>query len=130
MGRIKEITEAPLALIHQSQCTAAYSNVHVAYRHKISGIAGSPDDEWLLQWLVAYINSPLARYYHFLTSTSWAVERGTVIQKEYEMMPFYIPAQQDWRLQEILNHRGQIKALLDENNRLLSSGKSQQQQEY
>jgi len=111
--RISELTKAPLALIHQSLCSAAFSNQDVAYRDNISGIAGKEGQEWLLYWLIAYINSPLAKYYHFLTSTSWAVERDTIIQWEYEEMPFLIPNQDDPSLREILNHLNEIKILLD-----------------
>jgi len=111
--RREELVRAPLVLIRQSQCYAAFSNEAVAYRHKISGIAGSWGEEWLLKWLVAYLNSPLAEYYHFLTSTSWGVERGTVIQKEYEEMPFLVPNQDDPRLEEILRHLGEIELLMD-----------------
>jgi hypothetical protein len=74
----------------------------VAYRHKITGIAGQPGEEQLLKWIVVYINSTLARYYHFLTSTSWAVERGTILQGEYKRMPLIIPDKDDPRLQEAL----------------------------
>lgn len=110
--RTPKLVQAPLVLIHQSECAAAYSNMNVAYRDKISGVAGGAEKEWLLKWLVAYINSPLARYFHFLTSTSWAVERGTIIQWEYETMPFLVPEEGDPRLQTILHHMAQIEALL------------------
>lgn len=74
----------------------------MAYRDKITGIAGQPGEEQLLKWIVVYINSTLARYYHFLTSTSWAVERGTIPQGEYKRMPLIIPDKDDPRLQEVL----------------------------
>jgi hypothetical protein len=86
----------------------------VAYQHKITGVVGQEGQEWLLKWLVAYINSPLARYYHFLTSTSWAVERGTIIQLEYEFMPFLVPERDDPRLIEIMERLDSIQKLLDQ----------------
>ncbi len=74
----QEIFVGPLVLIHQSSCQAAFfPGDQVAYSNQITGIAGQPEEERLLKWIVVYINSMLARYYHFLTSTSWAVERGT-----------------------------------------------------
>ena len=101
--RTPMIYTGPLALIHQSSCKAAFfAGDKVAYRHKITGIAGQPEEEQLLKWIVVYINSTLARYYHFLTSTSWAVERGTILQGEYKRMPFVIPEKDDPRLQEAL----------------------------
>jgi len=99
----QEIFAGPLALIHQSSCQAAFfAGDKVAYRHQITGIAGQPGEEQLLKWIVVYINSTLARYYHFLTSPTWAVERGTIRQGEYKRMPLIIPDKDDPRLQEAL----------------------------
>lgn len=97
------IYTGPLVLIHQSSCQAAFfAGDKVAYRHKITGIAGRPGEDQLLKWIVVCINSTLARYYHFLTSTSWAVERGTILHGEYKHMPLIIPDKDDPRLQEAL----------------------------
>lgn len=128
--RVPELIQAPLVLIHQSQCLAAFSDTNVAYRDKISGVAGGVEDTWLLYWLTAYINSPLAKYYHFLTSTSWAVERGTIIQAEYETMPFLLPDENDPRLQEILKHLERIRDLLNDDDAFYSLEREAQQREY
>lgn len=106
--------KAPLVLIRQSKRYAAFSNEDIAYKHKITGVAGKHDQEWLLRWLVAYINSSLAAYYHFLTSTSWAVERETIIQREYQDMPFVIPNKNDPRFQEILHYLDKIDNLFND----------------
>ncbi len=99
----QEIFVGPLVLIHQSSCQAAFfPGDQVAYSNQITGIAGQPEEERLLKWIVVYINSMLARYYHFLTSTSWAVERGTIRHGEYKRMPLIIPDKDDPRLQEAL----------------------------
>src|SRR2546423_845973 len=101
--RTQMIYTGPLALIHRSLCQAAFfAGDKVAYRQKITGIAGQPGEEQLLKWIVVYINSTLARYYHFLTSTSWAVERGHILHGEYKRMPLIIPDKDDPRLQEAL----------------------------
>jgi hypothetical protein len=63
---------------------------------------------------VAYVNSPLAQYYHFLTSTSWAVERGTIIQGEYLRLPFLVPDEEDPRLSQVVVHFDRIVALLQQ----------------
>ena len=114
--RTSDIVHGPLVLIRQSptggRCAAAFSANDVAYRDKISGVVGRPGQEMLLKWLVAYVNSPLAQYYHFLTSTSWAVERGTIIQEEYLRMPFLVPDEDDPRLKQVLDYFDQIVALL------------------
>lgn len=125
--RTPEIVKAPLALIHQSpiqkRCSAAFSSIDVAYDNKISGVAGQPGQEALLKWLVVYVNSPLAQYYHFLTSTSWAVERGTIIQKEYERMPFFIPDAKDSRFKKIIGYFDQIVRVLEKRDILLDSAR-------
>ena len=101
--RTRTIYTGPLVLIHRSLCQAAFfAGDNVAYRDKITGIAGQPGEEQLLKWITVYINSSLARYYHFLTSTSWAVERGTITHDEYKRMPLVIPDKDDPRLQEAL----------------------------
>jgi hypothetical protein len=116
-----ELFQAPLALIRQSKCEASFSSQDVAYLHKITGVVGNRGQEWLLRWLVAYINSSLAKYYHFLTSASWAVERGSVIQREYKEMPFFVPSRDDARLQEVLHHFHEIESLLSDGETLLES---------
>ncbi|MBA2286022.1 MAG: SAM-dependent DNA methyltransferase [Ktedonobacteraceae bacterium] len=101
--RTPMIYTGPLALIHRSSCQAAFfAGDQVAYRDQITGIAGQPGEEQLLKWIVVYINSTLACYYHFLTSPTWAVERGTIRHGEYKRMPLIIPDKDDPRLQEAL----------------------------
>ncbi len=105
-GRTRDTYRGPLALIHHSptdgRCSAAFCPVNVAFRHSITGVSGQPGQVDLLKWLVAYINSPLAQYFHFLTSTRWAVERGSIIQDEYKRMPFLLPDANDSRFQAAL----------------------------
>jgi N-6 DNA Methylase len=101
--RTPTIYTGPLALIHRSSCQGAFfAGDQVAYRDQITGIAGQPGEEQLLKWIVVYINSTLARYYHFLTSPTWAVERGTIRHGEYKRMPLIVPDKDDPRLQEAL----------------------------
>ena len=119
----QEIFAGPLVLIHQSSCKAAFfAGDKVAYRHKITGIAGQPGEEQLLKWIVMYVNSTLARYYHFLTSTSWAVERGTILQGEYKRMPLIIPDKDDPRLKEALTLFEEIELLYQKRDEPLGGG--------
>ena len=102
--RQRKVYKAPLVLIHHSKCSAAYKQSgHVAYKNKISGVVGKKGQEQILKWLMAYVNSPFVKYYHFLTSTSWAVERNTIIQGEYKRMPFPIPETTDPNFKELLS---------------------------
>lgn len=115
--RNPDITHAPLALIRQSpasgKCTAAFCEFDIAYTNSVSGITGRRGQEWALKWLVIYINSPLARYYHFMTSTRWAIERGNILHNEYKKMPFKIPATEstDPRISEALKLFDKITSL-------------------
>ncbi len=118
--RTQEIYQGPLALIRRSTCQAAFfDGDSIAYRDKITGVLGKTGQENLLKWLVAYINSPLARYYHFLTSTSWAVERDTIIQDEYKNMPFLIPDERDPRFKEVIDRFDQIVHLLMQSGKVI-----------
>jgi len=117
--RTPGVYAAPLAPIHRSACEAAFFEESVAFRDKISSIPGKVGDEYLLKWVVVYINSKLARYYHFLTSTSWAVERGTIAHEEYKHMPFVLPEKDDPRLQEALALFEEIVLLYQKRNKLL-----------
>jgi hypothetical protein len=117
--RTIDVFSGPLVLIHHSQCKAAFSNSDVAYLNSISGVTGKSEHINLLKWLVVYINSPLSRYYHFLTSSRWAVERGNPVQKEYEHMPFLVPQDDDPRLQKTLYYYDQIANLLKERDELI-----------
>lgn len=113
--RRKEIYIGPLALIHHSRCRGAFLEAgQIAYKNKISGVVGHQGQESFLKWLVACVNSPLLHYYHFLTSTSWAVERGTIIHNEYKAMPFIIPEKNHPKFQQVLHHFDQIIELLSQ----------------
>jgi len=74
---------------------------------------------------VVYINSTLARYYHFLTSTSWAVERGTILHGEYKRMPFIIPDKDDPRLKEALTLFEEIVLLYQKRDEPLGGSSSE-----
>ncbi len=125
-----DLFKAPIVLIRQSKRSAAFSKKDIVYKHKISGISGKNEQSYLLKWLVAYINSKLAEYYHFLTSTSWGVERGTVIQREYLNMPFIIPDKTDIRLQRILDYLKKIEILLGDEISIIVSDKKQKLEKY
>ena len=122
--------KAPLVLIRQSNCSATFSDSDIAYRAAISGVIANPSDKWLLYWLVAYINSPLAEYYHFLTSTRWAVERKSILQQEYEKMPFFVPQKEDKRLKDILYYLEQMKISANEIGTFISPQNKHLQEEY
>ncbi len=61
------------------------------FTNGIFGIAGPSEDTEYLKVVCAYINSSLARYYHFLTASAWGVERDEVLLTEQRKFPCAIP---------------------------------------
>ena len=61
------------------------------FTNGIFGIAGPSEDTDYLKVVCAYINSSLARYYHFLTASAWGVERDEVLLTEQRKFPCAIP---------------------------------------
>jgi type I restriction-modification system DNA methylase subunit len=129
--RVQEIYQAPLTLIHRSKCQSSYlAEGHVAYKNKITGVVGHKEQESILKWLVACVNSSLTLYYYFLTSTSWAVERGTIIHKEYTTLPFLIPDENNPKFQKLLNHFNQLTNLLKQDTLFFNAEKEQKQADH
>lgn len=120
--RTEQITKGPLVLIRQSpiqqKCVAAFFQGNLAYRDKITGISGNREREDILKWLVLVINSPLSQYYHFMTSTSWAVERGNIIHHEYELMPISIPDRNDPRFLKAIDLFDKLVTYIETNTGL------------
>jgi len=123
--RTPDIVRGPLVLIRHSpadrRCAAAFSEDDIAYLDSISGVAGHLGQETFLKLLAAYINSPLAQYYQFLTSTRWGVERDPILHKEYQRMPFLVPNEDAPRLKQIVDHFDQITALLQQRDLLVGT---------
>ena len=61
------------------------------FTDKVTGIASFPEDTDYLKVACAYMNSSLARYYQFLTSSQWGVERDAVLLREQKNFPCAIP---------------------------------------
>ena len=118
--RRQEIIRGPLALIRHGpvdgRCVAALSIEDIAYSDSISGIPGRIGPELILKWLVAYLNSPLAQYYQFMTSTRWGVERDPILHKEFLSLPFVIPELDSPELRDIEGHFDQITTLMHQSH--------------
>ena len=63
------------------------------FKNGVIGIASPSEDSDYLKVACAYINSSLARYYQFLTASTWGVERGVVRLTEYKSLPCAIPVE-------------------------------------
>lgn len=69
----------------------AFADFDVVFRHAIQGIHGPAQDEELLIFLAAVIDSKLAAYYLFHTAANWGTERDKVLETELLRMPFPLP---------------------------------------
>jgi hypothetical protein len=95
----------PLLLVNQGFTTFCFFDYRVRFQHSLQSIKAKPGDEDILLFLVAYLQSDLARYFLFHTSANWGVERSKVHLEELLRLPFPLPGS-EWvsaDAQEIVN---------------------------
>jgi hypothetical protein len=80
-----------LILITNGFTKCAFSAYDVRFQDALQSIKGPQEDFRLLQFLTAVFCSPLASYFHFHTSSSWAIERPKVSLDELLHTPFFLP---------------------------------------
>ncbi len=88
-----ELTRPPLVVVNKGFTKACYSDQPVVFQHAVQSIAGPSEDEGLLLFLAAYLDSALAKYLVFHTSATVGIERGDVHLEEILALPFPLPAQ-------------------------------------
>jgi len=71
---------------------AALAREDAAFNNGILGFAAPAEDLNSLKLLAGYVNSSLGSYYHFLTSSSWGVERDFIEENEHLALPFAEPS--------------------------------------
>lgn len=69
---------------------ASYVDYKSAYTKGIVGIYSKKDDLFSLKLLTVYLNSEFIRYYSFLTTSSWGIERDVVKHKELFKAPYLL----------------------------------------
>lgn len=69
---------------------ASFVDYQSAYSKGIIGVYSNNDDINLLKILTVYFNSDFIRYYSFLTTSSWGIERDVVKYKELFESPFLL----------------------------------------
>jgi hypothetical protein len=74
----------------QLSLLASFVDYKSAYSKGIVGIYSKNNDEALLKLLTAYLNSDFIRYYAFLTTSSWGIERDVVKHKELFEAPYIL----------------------------------------
>ena len=89
----KPVFKAPHLLIRKNKLIAAYLDEDMAFTHAVLGI--HIEDKPLLKYISSLINSPLMKYYFFLTASAWGVERDNIHTMEIKSMPVVIPQTSD-----------------------------------
>ncbi len=94
--RGRRIYAAPHVLVRRGLLSggvisAAYAPFDAVFTHGLIGIAGPEEHSNELKALSAYLNSSLSRYYQFLTSASWGVERDEIQKDDYLGFPIALP---------------------------------------
>jgi type I restriction-modification system DNA methylase subunit len=69
---------------------ASFVDYPSAYRKGIIGIYSKKNNIKLLKLLTIYFNSDFIRYYSFLTTSSWGIERDVIKHKELFKAPFLL----------------------------------------
>lgn len=106
------IYKAPHLLIRKNKVISAYLENDCSFTHAIYGIHS--EDKNKLKFLSCLINSHLARYYFFLSSSAWGVERDNVHSGELKNFP--VPDISNQMMKEIVRLHDLIVIKIKEDN--------------
>jgi N-6 DNA methylase len=90
-----EVYGSPHVLVSHGFGSIAFADFPVAFQHALRGITGPASDRSLLIFLAAYLQSSVAQYYQFHTSSNWGVSRNKVHVEELLRLPFFLPSHSD-----------------------------------
>jgi hypothetical protein len=88
-----QIYQAPHVLVTKGLKRSAFADFHVSFRHALRAIHGPEEDRELLMFLAAYLQTALARFFLFHTSSNWGVSRAEIHVEELLRLPFPLPEQ-------------------------------------
>ncbi len=86
-----DVYRGPHVLVTKGLKRSAFADFDVAFRHALRGIHGPHEDRELLLFLAAYLQTALARFFLFHTSSNWGVSRAEVHVEELLRLPFPLP---------------------------------------
>lgn len=89
----RDIFQPPHVLISQGFGKVVFCDFPVLFQHSLHAIHGPPEDESLLLFLTAYLQSSMAKYYCFHTSSKLGIERDVVRFDELLRLPFPLPSE-------------------------------------
>jgi type I restriction-modification system DNA methylase subunit len=93
---IKVISDTPTILV-------SFVDYKSAYSKGLVGIYSKLDDINLLKIITIYLNSDFIRYFSFLTTSSWGIERDVVKHKELFEAPYLLEKSSDKDISSILD---------------------------
>jgi hypothetical protein len=70
---------------------AAFLGEDAVFKNSVVGVAAPAVDTEALEILTGILNSDLARYYLYLTSTSWGIERPALEPTDLRVLPIALP---------------------------------------
>ena len=73
---------------------ASLLEFNCAFRDGVYGFYTNPENEKVLNVLLAYLNSKLSSYFLFMTISSYGVEREQIMKKEYLSIPMNLDVKQ------------------------------------
>lgn len=88
-----DIFRAPHVIITKGFTKVCFCDFDVSFEEAMRGIHGPSQDRDLLIFLAAYLRTPLAKYFLFHTSSSWAIGRPEVHVQELLRLPLPFPDQ-------------------------------------
>ena len=92
---------------------SAFLSDDAVFKNGIIGISGPSEDSDYLKVTCAYLNSSLARYYQFLTTSTWGVERDVVRLTEHKSLPCAIPIENKDLVDRIVDLVDRIEGSLE-----------------
>lgn len=96
----EKIFTAPMVLVNQGFSKCAFSRHNTVFQHALQSISGESEDEPLLLFLAAVLNTSLPDYFLFHTSANIGIERAKALLSEVVELPFPLP---DERNREIFD---------------------------
>jgi N-6 DNA Methylase len=85
------VFKAPHVLVAKGFSSVVFADFDVSFQDFLRGIHGPAADRELLVFLAAYLNSRLAKYFLFHTSSNWGVTRQQIHVDELLRLPFMMP---------------------------------------
>lgn len=86
-----ELCRPPLVVVNKALTKASFSDHPIVFQDDFQAFAGPDDDDELLLFLTAYLNTDLAQYLIFHTSANIGIERDIVRLEEILSLPFPLP---------------------------------------